>query len=69
MPGPGLARFSIPSTTDLFETLQRLYPLARDHPFSTLSAFQAATATLPAETEAQRLTIQRIGQSLSSATS
>lgn len=64
LPGPGLARFSLPSTTALFDTLQRLYPLARDLPFSPLAAFQAATATLPTETEAQRLTIQRIGQSL-----
>jgi hypothetical protein len=64
MPGPGLARFSLPSTGVLFQTLQRLYPLARELPFSSLTAFQAATASLPAETEAQRLTIQRIGQSL-----
>ncbi len=64
MPGPGLARFFFPSTTALFETLQRLYPLARDLPYSPLAAFHAATAGLPAETEAQRLTIQRIGQSL-----
>jgi hypothetical protein len=64
MPGPGLARFSLPSTTALFETLQRLYPMARDLPFSPLAAFQAATAHLPAETEAQRLTIQRIGQDI-----
>ena len=64
LPGPGLARVSLPSTGALFQTLQRLYPLARDLPFSPLAAFHAATATLPTETEAQRLTIQRIGQSL-----
>lgn len=64
LPGPGLARFSLPSTGTLFQTLQLLYPLARDLPFSPLAAFQAATAHLPAETEAQRLTIQRIGQDI-----
>lgn len=64
MQGPGLGRFSLSSTGTLFQTLQLLYPLARDLPFSPLAAFQAATAHLPAETEAQRLTIQRIGQNI-----
>jgi hypothetical protein len=64
MEGPGLARVSLPSTTALFETLHRLYPLARDLPFSPVASFQAQTAHLPATTEAERLTIQRIGQNL-----
>ena len=64
MPGPGLARFSLPSTTALFATLHRLYPLARDLPFSPFEAFHAATATLPSTTEVERLAIQRIGQDL-----
>lgn len=64
MDGPGLARFSIPSTTALLLTLQRLYPLARDLPFSPVATFHAPTASLPAKTEVERLTIQRIGQDL-----
>jgi hypothetical protein len=64
MDGPGLARFSLPSTSVLFETLQRLYPLARDLPYSPAQAFAVATAGMPTETEVERLTIQRIGQAL-----
>lgn len=64
VPGPGLARISLPSTLALFETLHRLYPLIHDLPFSLADTFAAATAHLPAATEAERLTIQRIGQDL-----
>ena len=62
--GPGAARLSLPSTGALFEALQRLYPLALALPASPMEAFTAATAHLPATTEAERLTIQRIGQDL-----
>ncbi|MEI2776028.1 MAG: HNH endonuclease signature motif containing protein [Tetrasphaera sp.] len=64
VPGPGLARISLPSTLALFETLSRLYPLIHSLPFSLAATFAAATANLPATTEAERLTIQRIGQDL-----
>lgn len=64
LPGPGLTRVSLPSTTALFQTLHLLYPLARDLPFSPVASFHAQTTHLPATTEAERLTIQRIGQDL-----
>lgn len=62
--GPGLARYVLSSTTDLFAMLQRVYPLARDLDFSPILTFEELTNHLPQETEVERLTVQRIGQNL-----
>ncbi len=62
--GPGAATYIFPTLTALYAALPRIYDLSRTLPNAPLEVFQAATANLPRETEAQRLTIQRIGQNI-----
>jgi hypothetical protein len=62
LPGPGLARYAYPSLLGLYNALDRTWRLARSLPTAPLAAFEKATAGLPRTTEAERLTVQRIGQ-------
>ena len=62
--GPGLARFQFPNLTTLYEILPRLYQLAVSLPDAPLQEFQRLTEGMPRTTEAERLTIQRIGQNI-----
>ena len=48
--------------TDLHAALDRVYKLAMSLPEAPLDRFKAKTASLPRNTEAERLVIQRIGQ-------
>lgn len=62
VPGPGAARFSYCALPALYAALDRTYRLARSLPTLPLAAFQQQAAELPCTTEAERLTVQRIGQ-------
>lgn len=60
--GPGFARFSFANLTELYAVLPRVYQLAASLPDAPLREFQEKTKTLPRETEAERLVVQRVGQ-------
>jgi hypothetical protein len=62
--GPGYARYSFPTLTELYAILPRLYQLAVSLPDAPLHSFHAQTAKLPKSTEAERLVVQRIGQDI-----
>ena len=64
MPGPGLARYRLPTLTALYPVLRAVYRLALTLPDAPLVTFEAQTATLPKTTEAERLVVQRIGQDI-----
>jgi len=61
--GPGAARLSVATLGQLHTTLDQIYHQALS-PTSLLQTFQTATATLPRETEAERMRVERIGQDL-----
>jgi len=60
--GPGQATFLLADLSDLHAALDRVYKLAMSLPEAPLDRFKAKTASLPRNTEAERLVIQRIGQ-------
>ncbi len=62
LPGPGFARFVFPMLGGLYDALDRIWRLARSLPTVPLATFQQQTAGLPRTTEAERWTVQRIGQ-------
>lgn len=62
LPGPGAARFTYGALPALYDALDRAYRLARSLPTVPLTAFQQQAAGLPRTTEAERWTVQRIGQ-------
>jgi len=64
MPGPGLARYCLPTLTALYRVLRAVYRLALTLPDAPLVTFEAQTVTLPKTTEAERLVVQRIGQDI-----
>lgn len=61
---PGFATYEFAHLQDLYAALERVYKLGVSLPDVPLKAFEKATATLPRTTEAERLTVERIGQSL-----
>jgi len=62
--GPGFATFAFAHLHELYGTLERVYKLGVSLPDVPLKAFEKATFNLPRTTEAERLTVERIGQSL-----
>ena len=64
MPGPGLARFRLPTLAALYLVLSKVYRLACTLPDAPLATFETQTASLPKTTEAERLVVQRIGQDI-----
>jgi len=64
LPGPGLVRQAYPSLTALYAVMPRVYQLGVTLPDGPLEEFQAAVASLPKTTEAERLIIQRVGQDI-----
>lgn len=64
MEGPGLARYSFATLTELYAVLSKVYALAVTLPEVPLEDFRAATRDLPRTTEAERLVVQRIGQDI-----
>lgn len=61
--GPGAVQLIVESLSQLHTTLNLIYHQALSPP-SLLQTFQSATATLPRETEAERMRVERIGQDL-----
>ncbi len=64
MPGPAISRFAFTALGDLYSALDRAYNLALALPDSPLKEFRMAAYGLPQQTEAERLTIQRVGQDI-----
>ncbi len=64
LPGPGDARYAFASLAQLYLVISRVYKLAASLPDAPLLQFHAQTKSLPKTTEAERLTIQRIGQDI-----
>ena len=64
IPSPGFATFAFAYLHELYATLDRVYKLGVSLPDVPLKAFEKATADLPRTTEAERLTVERIGQNL-----
>jgi hypothetical protein len=62
--GPGYAIYAFASLEQLYQALERVYKLGVSLPDAPLETFKKATAHLPRTTEAERLTVQRVGQSL-----
>lgn len=62
--GPGFATFGFVKLPELYTALERVYKLGVSLPDVPLNAFERATANLPCATEAERLTVERIGQNL-----
>jgi HNH endonuclease len=60
--GPGVATFQFATIKELHAALDRVYKLAMSLPEAPLDRFKAKSASLPRNTEAERLVIQRIGQ-------
>lgn len=62
--GPGLARYVFRSLGELYALMPRVYQLAASLPDAPLAQFRAKVKDLPTSTEAERLVVQRIGQSV-----
>lgn len=62
--GPGVVRYVFPSIGELHRVLDRVYRLAVSLPAAPLAAFEAQISDMPRSTEAERLVVQRVGQSL-----
>lgn len=60
--GPGFARFSFTTLTELYNAMPRVYQLSASLPDAPLREFQDKTKDLPRTTEAERLVVQRVGQ-------
>ncbi|WP_376961192.1 HNH endonuclease [Azospirillum sp. A26] len=60
----GYAAFVVTDTAPLHNLVREIWRLARTLPTAPLRAFEDRTAALPRRTEAERLTVQRIGQDL-----
>lgn len=61
---PGFTAFVVADTAPLHDLVRDVWRLARALPTAPLQAFEDRTAALPRTTEAERLTVQRIGQDL-----
>jgi hypothetical protein len=62
--GPGFSTYAFVSLHQLYQMLERVYKLGVSLPDAPLESFKKATAHLPCTTEAERLTIERVGQSI-----
>jgi hypothetical protein len=62
--GPGAVTFMLLGLSPLYEALDHAYRLGLSLPDAPLRNFNAKVAHLPRTTEAERLVVQRIGQSL-----
>jgi hypothetical protein len=61
---PGLASYAFPNLSGLYDALDRAYKLGVSLPDAPLAIFHKRTAGLPSSTEAERLTVVRIGQNI-----
>ena len=62
--GPGRVRYVFDSLNALYFVLRRVYELGVSLPDAPLLEFNTRVAGLPRTTEAERLTVQRIGQDI-----
>ena len=62
--GPGYTRYVFDNLKALYDALDRVYHLAVSLPDAPFARFEAQIKALARTTEAERLTIQRIGQNL-----
>lgn len=62
--GSWFAMYAFATLGELYRTLERVYKLSVSLPDAPLDAFRKATAHLPQATEVERLTVERVGQSL-----
>lgn len=62
--GPGIARYRFARQPALYAALDRIYALGVSLPDTPLVEFERQAAGMPRGTEAERLTVQRIGQDL-----
>lgn len=62
--GPGLARFRFAELGDLYKIMPRLYDLSISLPDAPYQEFVRKTEHMPRTTEAERLTVQRVGQAV-----
>lgn len=62
--GPGFATYTLVSLDQLYRVLERVYKLGVSLPDAPLESFRRATGHLPRTTEIERLTVERVGQSL-----
>lgn len=62
--GPGVACFRFNDLRELYTVLPKIYGLAASLPDKPLRTFQSKVRGLPRSTEAERLIVQRIGQSI-----
>ena len=61
---PGQAAYAFSALSGLYDTLDRAYKLGVSLPDAPLEVFRKRTASLPINTEAERLTVVRIGQNI-----
>lgn len=64
LPGPGAARLIVPSLGGLHAKISEAWRLSGQLPDDPLAEFEAVIKGLPRITEAERLTVQRIGQDI-----
>jgi hypothetical protein len=62
--GPGVATFIFQGLHPLYSALDHVYRLAASLPDAPLQRFSAETLYLPRTTEAERLVVERVGQTL-----
>ncbi|MCB1504344.1 MAG: HNH endonuclease [Hyphomicrobiaceae bacterium] len=60
----GFTAFIATNTTELHVLVREMWRLARSLPIEPLRAFEAETRNLPRTTEAERVVVQRVGQSI-----
>lgn len=63
-PPAGFTAFAVVDTGALHQLVGEIWRLARTLPQAPLHRFEAATATLPRATDAERLVVQRVGQDI-----
>ncbi|WP_348270032.1 HNH endonuclease signature motif containing protein [Edaphobacter paludis] len=61
---PGQAAYAFSKLSGLYDALDRGYKLGVSLPDAPLEAFRKRTASLPSNTETERLTVVRIGQNI-----
>jgi len=62
--GPWFVMYAFTTLGELYRVLDRAYKLGVSLPDAPLDAFRKATVHLPQTTEVERLTVERVGQSL-----
>lgn len=64
LPEGAVAARSVTNIPDLHQMVRRAFQLSRSLPDEPLQSFKKQTASLPQNTEAERLVVQRVGQNI-----